>query len=124
MNVHFSHSSTQTLCPIMHIKTMLTVASMLTTAALTACGGGNENNNATFTTSTGATTATAASIASGKTLYTAGCQSCHGSSLPAAKNSSLTLSAIASNRGGMGYLSSSIQATEADEIAAYQAYGL
>jgi mono/diheme cytochrome c family protein len=56
-------------------------------------------------------------------LYAAYCASCHGASFSAAKNYASTLSAIASNKGGMGYLSSAIQTTQANDIATYLTYG-
>lgn len=57
----------------------------------------------------------------GKTLWANNCQSCHGGSTGKGSNASSTLSAIRSNTGGMGFLSGSIGATEASQIAAYAA---
>ena len=105
---------------------------MINTAAISvaalllgACGGGGDDaGDATFATTTGATSASTASIASGKLLFQQRCAACHGSNMPAAKNGHNTLNAISSNRGGMGYLGSIIQAAQADDIAGYLAFGL
>jgi mono/diheme cytochrome c family protein len=62
----------------------------------------------------------------GKDLYAASCSGCHGadpangrSNISAAKTASNTLNAISNNKGGMGFLSTTIKATEAANIAAY-----
>jgi mono/diheme cytochrome c family protein len=54
------------------------------------------------------------------------CSGCHGidptkgaNNIAKAKSASATLSAIKANTGGMGFLSTSIGATEAANIAAY-----
>ena len=105
---------------------------------LTACGGGedeaneNEDKNTQYkTVPSGETAATpvrtmpsAATIASGKTLYNNNCFSCHGANYSNARDSAKTLAAIASNKGGMGYLNSTIKAPQANDIAAYLSYGL
>ena len=52
------------------------------------------------------------------------CFACHGANYSNARDSNRTLAAIASNKGGMGYLSSTIQAPQANDIAAYLSYGL
>jgi hypothetical protein len=61
----------------------------------------------------------------GKTLWANNCQGCHAGFTILGKSASFpastTLSAIASNKGGMGYLSGSIGATEASQIATYAA---
>jgi mono/diheme cytochrome c family protein len=106
---------------------------------LTACGGGGENeanenedsstqyktvpSGDTAATPAG-TTPSAATIASGKTLYNNNCFSCHGANYSNARDSNRTLAAIASNKGGMGYLEKTIQAPQANDIAAYLSYGL
>jgi mono/diheme cytochrome c family protein len=106
---------------------------------LAACGGGgsshggdgnnehllsSENSDSGsgsgFATSSNAPTDAAA----GQALYAAYCASCHGSSLAAAKNYASTLSAIARDKGGMGYLSASIQTAQANDIASYLTYGV
>ncbi|HEY8907639.1 MAG TPA: cytochrome c [Rhodoferax sp.] len=56
-------------------------------------------------------------------MYSAYCASCHGASFAAAQNYASTLNAIARNKGGMGYLSSSIQTAQANDIATYLTYG-
>ena len=110
-------------------------AMMINTAAISvaalllgACGGGGDDAGdatfATFATTTDATSASTASIASGKLLFQQRCAACHGSNMPAAKNSHNTLNAISSNRGGMGYLGSIVRAAQADDIAGYLAFGL
>lgn len=107
--------------------TLMKLCAVLAAALLsTACGGGDEDEggDAAFRTSTGSTTPSAAAISSGKTLYTQYCAGCHGANKPSAKDSGRTLSAIASNKGGMGSLSASIQTSQADDIAAYLAFGL
>jgi mono/diheme cytochrome c family protein len=105
---------------------------------LTACGGGeneaneNEDKNTQYkTVPSGETAATpvgttpsAATIASGKTLYNNNCASCHTSYYANARDSNKTLAAIASNKGGMGYLNSTIKAPQANDIAAYLSYGI
>ena len=68
------------------------------------------------------------SALNGKSLYAANCASCHGgnpaqniSKVLKGTSASNTLSAIAGNKGGMGYLKGSIGASEANDIAAYLA---
>jgi mono/diheme cytochrome c family protein len=93
---------------------------------LSACGGGGDDDgesensgvNTIFSTSTNAAT----NSANGQVLYAANCASCHGASYFAAKNYASTLSAIARNKGGMGYLSN-IGTAEANDIASYLAFG-
>lgn len=108
------------------MKTLATLTLLAAMTTLSACGGLDDDGgkDTAFHPTTGATTASAQSIASGRALYTQYCASCHGASRLSAKNSSQTLNAIASNRGGMGALSAVIQATQADDIAAYLAFGL
>ena len=72
--------------------------------------------------------AASASALNGKSLYAGNCASCHGgnpaqniSKILRGTSASATLGAIASNKGGMGYLSGSIGAAEANDIAAYLA---
>ena len=92
---------------------------------MSACGGGDEGGgDAAYSTSTGNATPSAAVIAQGKTLYNQYCAQCHGGNMPNAKNSGNTLNAIASNRGGMSALATSVKTTEADDIASYLAFGL
>jgi mono/diheme cytochrome c family protein len=115
-----------------HIKPLAVIAM---TMMMAACGGGNErgesnegNENrttATFTTVTTSTaTPNAATIANGKALYAQNCFACHGANIAAAKNSNNTLNAIASNKGGMGFLTTKITSSQADDIAAYLSFGL
>jgi len=95
-----------------------------TALLMTACGGGDDAPNAAYSTSTGTATPSAAAISSGKTLYTQYCSGCHGSNMPTGKDSARTLSAIASNRGGMGFLAANVHTAQADDIASYLAFGL
>ncbi len=97
---------------------------MLGALVLSACGGGAGGADTPFNVSTGATTATSAAISNGKNLYGQYCAQCHGASMPAAKDSSRLLSAIASNRGGMGSLRSVVSTSQADDIAGYLAFGI
>lgn len=88
----------------------------------TACGGGDgddDGGNATFATSTGART----NGVVGKAIYTTSCNGCHGASVSAGVNYSRILNAIAANKGGMGYLTASINTSTADDIATYLAFG-
>lgn len=103
-------------------------------ATLAACGGGGgDTASTTDTTTTAAATPSAAPAASssavtGKSLYQSHCASCHGGN-PAQNISQVlkgtsagnTLNAIARDEGGMGYLSGTIGANEANHIAAYLA---
>jgi mono/diheme cytochrome c family protein len=59
----------------------------------------------------------------GKTAYEASCQSCHGARVPDAVNAAKILRAIQKNEGGMASLSTTINATMADNIATYMASG-
>ena len=66
--------------------------------------------------------------ATGKSIYSASCAMCHGpnpaqniSSILKGVNSATTLNAISSNKGGMGFLSSTINAQAASDLAAYLA---
>jgi mono/diheme cytochrome c family protein len=98
------------------------------TVLFTACGGGggadggsesqNEGHVSSFSSSTNAAT----DGTSGQALYAAYCTSCHGASYSPAKNYASTLSAIARNKGGMGYLTN-IQTSQANDIATYLTYG-
>ncbi len=80
-----------------------------------------------FQFNSGSTTPTPA--ARGKVIYANSCALCHGSNpstnidkvLKGANSASTILSAIAKNSGGMGYLSSTIEATQASDLAAYLA---
>ena len=82
-------------------------------------GGTGTTNTSAFATSTGAK----ADAAAGQSLYTASCSGCHGAGMPASVNYQRTLSAIAGNKGGMGYLSATITTAAADNIATYLAFG-
>lgn len=105
------------------LKTLTVVAAAL---IITACGsGGDDAKDAAYKDSTGSSAnPSAAQISSGKVLYNSNCASCHGANMPTAKDSNRILSAIAANTGGMGVLSTRIQASQANDIAAYLAFGL
>ena len=81
--------------------------------------GSASKNTSAFATSTGLK----ADATAGQSLYTASCSGCHGAGMPAAVNYQRTLSAVAGNKGGMGYLSGTINTAAADNIATYLAYG-
>jgi hypothetical protein len=56
----------------------------------------------------------------GKIAWSNNCASCHSGVGPSkGSNASKTLSAIANNTGGMGFLSGTVSATDANNIAAY-----
>jgi hypothetical protein len=57
----------------------------------------------------------------GTTLWVNNCASCHGGDYGMGKNPSKTLSAIAKNTGGMGYLTGTIGQAEASRIGTYTA---
>ena len=93
-------------------------------ALLVACGGENEGRDASYSASTGTTAPSAEIRSQGFALHAQYCASCHGANGPGgAKNSGNTLAAIRNNKGGMGFLASSIQQTQSDAIAAYLAFG-
>ena len=80
------------------------------------------------TTGTGTTTPTTpvtptnTAAVNGKALFASACASCHGATNTGmGVNASATLRAIATNKGGMGFLSSTIGAQQAADIAAYAA---
>lgn len=75
----------------------------------------------TTTTTTTTATTTATSASNGKALYAASCSSCHGADTSIGRSASSTLKAIASNKGGMGFLASTIGTQQAADIAAYAA---
>lgn len=107
-----------------HISRLCTAAAV--TLLISACGGGggdeddaNENANASVTYKLAGTATPNA--ATGKTLYASTCSGCHGANFPNARDSTRTLAAIASNKGGMGALSSTITTQQSDDIAAYLA---
>lgn len=114
-----------------HAKLLVMIA---LTLMLAACGGGNERGEssessenratATFATTVGTTVPSTTAIANGKALYAQNCFTCHGASIAAAKNSNNTLNAIVSNKGGMGFLTTKITSSQADDIAAYMSFGL
>ncbi len=66
-------------------------------------------------------------VSRGTALYASACASCHGANpalgqlniLKGRKDGALILKVIKENKGGMGYLSGSIQAAQAADIAAY-----
>jgi hypothetical protein len=82
-----------------------------------------------FQFNSGSTTPTPTPAAKGKVVYAASCALCHGANpstnidkvLKGANSASTILSAIRTNKGGMGILSSTIGATEAADLAAYLA---
>jgi Cytochrome C oxidase, cbb3-type, subunit III len=112
---------------------LIMVAAM--TSGLFACGGGTSTAGidplaTTTNTPTPAATTTPAVTSpgaealrvaglNGKSLWSANCASCHGSDLGRGANPSKIMSAIASNKGGMGFLSGVITADNASNIATY-----
>jgi len=104
-----------------YISRLCTAAAV--TLLISACGGGgddaNENADARVTYKLAGTATPNA--ATGKTLYASTCSGCHGANFPNARDSTRTLAAIASNKGGMGALSSTITTQQSDDIAAYLA---
>lgn len=74
------------------------------------------------TTATTTPTTTNTAAVNGKALFASACASCHGATNTGmGANASATLRAIATNKGGMGFLSSTIGAQQAADIAAYAA---
>lgn len=105
-------------------------------AFLVACGGGgsgsdddngqrsdDEHSDSNSTTGFATSTNAATNASAGQALYAAYCATCHGAAFAEAKDYASTLSAIARNKGGMGYLSTSIQTAQANDIATYLTYG-
>lgn len=71
---------------------------------------------------TGATTTTLdANGVQGKALWAQNCAACHGGQTSFGQNANNTLNAIATNKGGMGFLAATIGATQANQIAVYAA---
>ena len=123
-----------------NIQHLTLIAMTAGLAALTACGGGGGGDTSTPAAANTASTETTAAPApaaapaasssalNGKSLYQTHCASCHGGN-PAQNISKVlkgtspgnTLNAIAGNTGGMGYLSGTIGAAQANDIAAYLA---
>jgi mono/diheme cytochrome c family protein len=100
----------------------LYAGSALLVGALTACGGGDDDNVAANCVAPVSTSL----AATGKTLYANHCASCHGGvgaidgkARASANCGQRLLNAIAGNSGGMRFLSTSIHAAEADHIALY-----
>lgn len=99
-----------------------TCAATTNTTAGTSTGTGG-------TTTTPATTTPTAQTAAGKSSYATLCAACHGASpannvskiLKGAGSSATILNAISSNKGGMGFLSGSVNSTISADIAAYLA---
>lgn len=120
-----------------HLALFKLLAIACLSASIAACGGGGSSGNggssegsthtesgddgesSGFATSTKAAT----NALAGQALYAAYCSSCHGAGFSSAKNYASTLSAIARDKGGMGYLSASIQTAQANDIASYLSYG-
>lgn len=123
-----------------NIQRLTLIAMTASLTALTACGGGGGGDTGTPAAANTASTETTAAPApaaapaasssalTGKSLYQANCASCHGGN-PAQNISQVlkgtsagnTLNAIARDEGGMGYLSGTIGAAQANDIAAYLA---
>jgi mono/diheme cytochrome c family protein len=125
-----------------NIATKLILAAAMTSELL-ACGGGSSTastdpvttTTTTNTTTPATTTTTAASTTpavvnpdaealrvaglNGKALWNTNCVSCHGSDLGKGANPGNILNAIASNKGGMGFLNGVITADNASNIATY-----
>lgn len=109
---------------------------------MTACGGGGESSDsdsddgkktvaaattptpapaATPTPAPGPTPTPSSAGTIGKSLWANNCAACHGGDTGKGANPSKILNAIAANTGGMGYLSGTIGANEASQIATYVA---
>jgi mono/diheme cytochrome c family protein len=122
---HPFHPTNSFAMPTQNLTQLKFWACTFLTICLVACGGGgdsgddDEGSGTSFATSTNAAT----NAANGQSLYTGYCASCHGASYGSAKNYAQTLSAIARNKGGMGYLSANIQTDQANDIATYLTYG-
>ena len=114
---------TQLPHPTQHLQRLPTLCLAAVAAALlvTACGGGDDDGDGSYAAVDGTSTP---NTANGQTLYNTYCKSCHGSSYAKARNAPSTLSAISTNRGGMGSLSTTIRAQQATDIAAYLQYGV
>jgi mono/diheme cytochrome c family protein len=121
-----------------HLALFKLLAIACLSASIAACGGGggssgssgssegsthtessDDGESSGFATSTKAAT----NAVAGQALYAAYCSSCHGAGYSSAKNYASTLSAIARDKGGMGYLGASIQTAQANDIASYLSYG-
>jgi mono/diheme cytochrome c family protein len=91
---------------------------------LTACGGGTTTSTPEpVPTSPNAPSTDALRAAGlvGKQLWANNCASCHGGDTGRGANPTKTLNAIASNKGGMGFLKDIISADNASNIATYAA---
>lgn len=75
----------------------------------------------TSITSTPTSTASPSAGSLGKTAWSNNCASCHGGQISKGQSASKIMSAISNNTGGMGFLSGSISANDANNIATYAA---
>ena len=103
-----------------HRTLILCITVVAVALLVSACGGGDDDGGGSYEAAAGASTPNATT---GQALYNNYCLRCHKSSFPNARNAPSTLSAIATNRGGMGSLTN-IQAQQATDIAYYLAYGV
>jgi mono/diheme cytochrome c family protein len=104
--------------------TQLVALSIGAALLLVACGGGTTATDTTTISDTPTPTPTPTPTsdgALGKQLWVNNCASCHGGDYGMGKNPSKTLSAIAKNTGGMGYLTGTIGQAEASRIGTYTA---
>lgn len=104
-----------------NLNTML--LTLLMALALTACGGGGSSDTANdeAATPTNPSAPSNSAGATGKALWASHCASCHGGDYGKGRNAAKTMSAIASNEGGMGILKGVITSAKAGQIAVFTA---
>jgi mono/diheme cytochrome c family protein len=117
----------------MHVRFLSHLKFLIVTCVaslMAACGGGgtsgsdssdsnSEGQAASFATSNNLV----GNASAGQALYASYCAGCHGASYGKARNYAETLSAIARDKGGMGFLAATIQSIQANDIATYLTYG-
>ena len=118
-----------------------TLLVFISASVLVACGGGgsttadspdepevttqnkpdNDNDNDNDNASSPATPIPNTAGVTGKTLWTNHCVSCHGGDYGKGRSGNSTMSAIASNKGGMGALNGVVSLDMANQIAVFTA---